>query len=109
MALLTDADWDAMAADRALVRADNPVSVVLRRGDATLGAQTVRIAGKGYAGSRNSSGNTAEARGTVVISGAVDFDVQIDDRFTHAGKLYRVIYIRPNTRAGVTAEAMLEE
>ena len=102
-------DWALIAADRALVRADNPASIVLRRGDAELDAQVVRIAGKGYAGARNSSGNTAEARGVVVISGPTDFDVQIDDRFTHGGNLYRVHYIRPNTNAGVTAEATLEE
>jgi len=98
-----------MAVDRAQVRGDNEVSIVLRRGNTELAGQPVRIAGKGYSGKRSQSDGAREVTDMVVVSGGTAFDVAIDDRFTHAGDLYRISYIRPNRRAGVTAEAVIVE
>ncbi len=109
MRFVTDADWTQMAVDRAQVRGDNEVSIVLRRGNAELAAQPVRIAGKGYSANRSQSDGAREVTNMVVVSGGTSFDAAIDDRFTHAGNLYRISFIRPNRRPGVTAEAVIVE
>ena len=41
----------------------------------------------------------------VVVLGPTTFDVAIDDRFTLAGVLYRVTFVRPNRLAAIVAEA----
>jgi hypothetical protein len=108
--MLSAADWTAMAADLAAVRGDNPVSITLRRGATTVTAQTVRVARTGTGGGRAAGGNgTEEYRGGVVILGATTLDIQVQDRFTIAGVVYRVTIVRPNRRAGVIAEAEMVE
>lgn len=103
--MMTTADWAAMASDLAAVRADNAVSVVLRRGAATLAAQSVRLAKLG-SGRDAQVGNEAEqSRQWVVVLGAISMDVQPGDRFTSGGVLYEVTAVRPNRRAATMAEA----
>lgn len=94
-----------MALDLAAVRADNPVSITIRRGSATLAAQTVRIGKRGQG--QRASGNTAEeSRARVIVAGSTSLNIQPDDRFNDAaGVLYRVILVRPNRRADTIAEA----
>lgn len=107
--MLSAADWAAMTADLAAVRGDNPVSIVIRRGAATLAAQTVRVARLNSAGSSAGGNMSEEYRGRVVVMGATTLDIQVQDRFTVAGVLYRVTMVRPNKRAAVMAEAELVE
>jgi hypothetical protein len=98
-------DWAQAAVDLAAVRDDNAQSIVIRRGAATLPAQTVRIAGK-RAGREIQGTGTRASVGGVVVLGSTDFDVQPGDRFTDAqGVLYEVTFVRPNRRAAVVADA----
>jgi hypothetical protein len=107
--MLSAADWTAMAADLALVRGDNPVSIVLRRGATTVAAQTVRVARINSAAGAARGNGSEEFRGRAVILGSTTLDIQVQDRFTLAGVVYRVTIVRPNRRAGVVAEAELVE
>lgn len=102
--MMTAADTAQMIVDRAEIISDRPASVVIRRGSASLAAQTVRVASNGGSGERDST-EGQEARGAVLLAGDTDFDVQPGDRFTHAGILYRVTFVRPNQDKGVSAEA----
>jgi hypothetical protein len=97
-------DLTQMQADLAAVRGDNQVSVVIRRGTTTLAAQQVRVARLGP-GQKREDVDVREARGQVVLLGSTSFDVQLDDRFTLSGVLYRVSFVRPNRTVAVMAEA----
>lgn len=109
MGLMTDRDWAAMTADLAAVRNDNPVSIVIRRGNATLAPQSVRVAGaQGQAQERRSDGSS-QSTGYVTILGAPGLNIQVDDRFTVDGILYEVAYIHPNRRAKTQARAKAVE
>ena len=94
-----------MRADLQAIRDDRPASIVIRRGEASLAAQTVRIArvGRGY---RSVSGQGREGRADVLAMGDATFDVQVADRFTDEGTVYEVIFVRPNKDAAVVAEAI---
>jgi hypothetical protein len=94
-----------MKADLEDVREDNEVSITIRRGSTTLAAQSVRIANLGTGAGRRDSAGAQESRGDVVVMGPTTFDVQVDDRFTSGGRLYRVKLVRPNVKAAVMAEA----
>lgn len=100
------ADWTQMAADLALVRADNEISIVIRRGGSTLAAQGVRVARLAGAPSTRDSAGGQQVTGRVVVLGSTSFDVEVGDRFNDgADVLYEVTFVRPNRRAGVIAEA----
>jgi hypothetical protein len=103
-------DWSQAAADLAAVRRENEVNIIIRRGDATLAAQPVRIA-RVSGQSRTAQGTmTQESRGRVVVMGSPSLDIQPDDRFSDAsGTLFRVILVRPNRRAAIVAEAEVVE
>jgi hypothetical protein len=103
--MLTAADWAQMQADLAAVRGDNEVSITIRRGDETLDAQAVRIAGAGSVSQTRDSAGAQQATTRVVVLGATTLDVQPGDRFTVAGVLYQVVFVQPNRRAAVVAEA----
>jgi hypothetical protein len=107
--MLSAADWAAMAADLVAVRGDNAVSITIRRGAATVAAQTVRVARLTSVGNASGGNRSEEYRGRVVILGGTTLDIQVQDRFTLSGVLYRVTIVRPNRRAGVMAEAELVE
>lgn len=87
------------------IRDDRPASVTLTRGDETLEAQTVRIA-RVSRGRIFLSGQGREQRADVVVLGDADFDVQVNDDFTHEGTLYRISFVRPNRDHAVVAEAV---
>jgi hypothetical protein len=105
--MLNADDIVQMKADLLAVRDDRPASIVIRRGDDELDAQTVRMArssrGRGF-----QSEGAEEKRGDVVVMGDVDLDIQVGDRFTVSGVgLLRVVFVRPNQDAAVTAEAVI--
>jgi hypothetical protein len=106
--MMSAGDWLRMNAEMALVRADRSVPVEFRRGDAVLNAQECRIEATGR-GSRLQSDAAREARAAVVVFGASDLDVAVDDRFTEAGVLYRVVFIAPNRDVDTQAEAVAVE
>jgi hypothetical protein len=105
MGLLDDDDLEQMTNDLAEIVSDRPASVVFRRGSLTLDAQTVRVARLGSAASKASGQASQETRGRVLISGAVDMNVQVDDRCTIGGVMYQVVFVRPNRDAATMAEA----
>lgn len=105
--MLGDDDLAQMAGDFLAVRDDHAASVALRRGATTLDAQTVRVARLGGGGAETRGENSAERRGQILVSGAIDFDVQAGDRFNWGGQLYEIRFVRPNRRAAVMAEAIL--
>lgn len=106
MALLTVADKAQMTVDLLAVRDDRPESIVLRRGDTALAAQTVRIARAGTAARRVDGGNAEQWEQRVVVLGAADLDIETGDRFNDtAGRLYEVDFVRPNRGAMTAAEA----
>lgn len=105
MGLMTSGDWAAMQADLTAVRDDNAVSITIRRGATTLAAQSVRLARAGRANRPLRSEGGTEATTAVTILGAPTLDIQVADRFTVAGLLYRVDYVNPNRRVRTEAEA----
>ncbi len=107
MGLMSAADWTAMAADLADVRADNQVSITLRRGATSLAAQSVRIAQAGRQAARLATGEMEAALYEMTILGATTLDIQPDDRFTVNGALYEVSAVAANERAGVRARARM--
>ena len=104
--MLTDADRGQMAADLANIRDDRPVSIVIRRGNQTLAAQTVRIARGGniQAGATDAEAVQA-AIAPVVVVGDASLNIQPGDRFTAQGTLYQVTALHPHRDAGVQAQA----
>lgn len=102
-------DLTQMRADMAEVRGDNDASIVLRRGTTTVAAQTVRVARKNRGGRFNQSGQAQESRGEVIVSGAIDLDIQVEDRFNLGGVLYRVVFVQPNRMMSTVAEATAVE
>lgn len=99
-------DWTQAAVDLAIIRADNAVSLILRRGSTTLAAQSARIARVGGQGRSVQDGQAAESRSRVVVLFSTTGDVEPGDRFNDgAGMLYEVVLVRPNRLAAVVAEA----
>ena len=100
------ANWAQMATDVARVRGDNEVSVVFRRGDSTLSAQSVRVERIASAAAERDSTGAQQAVGRVHVLGGTDLDIEPGDRFNDGnGVLYEVVLVRPNQLAGVMAEA----
>ncbi len=107
--LLNVDDLAQMCDDLAALIADRQEEIVIRRGDDTLPAQSVRITGDGGGGEAEGDG-TQQAEGGALVFGSADLDVQPGDRFNDAwGRLYRVVFVQPNQRTGVVAEAEVIE
>lgn len=109
MGLMTASDWAAMRADMLAIRGDNPVSVVIRRGEATLAAQTVRIAGRKFRADTFDSAGGEQTVGTATLLGDTSLDIQVADRFTVGGTLYEVHFIEGNRLVGVRAQLRVIE
>ena len=106
--MLSANDWEMMRNLAAQVRSDRSFDVEFRRGDTTLEAQEVRIEAVAR-GFRLQSDAAREARVAVVVFGAPDLDVAVDDRFTLEDVLYRVVSILPNRDIDTQAEAVAVE
>ncbi len=108
--MLTAADIARMKADATQVLGDNEVSITIRRCNATLSPQDVRIERRGGRSATNKDGqDVSETRSGVIILGTENLDIAIDDRFTANGRLYRVTHVRMNEMAGRMAEADIIE
>lgn len=105
---MSAADWLRMKAEMEQVRQDRSVPVEFRRGDTVLEEQDVRIEAAGR-GSRLQTDAAREANIAVIVFGASDLDVAIDDRFTVDGILYRIVGIAPNRDVDTQAEAVAVE
>lgn len=107
--MLSNSDWLRMQADAAAVRLDRSFEIAFRRGDVTLAAQAVRVEGVNRAAYTLTSQAAREARSAVVLFGAMDLDVQVEDRFTLDGVLYRVVFVAVNRDVDTQAEAVAVE
>lgn len=99
-------NWTQIAAHLRRVRAENEVSVALRRGDSTVTAQAMRIEYAGARGSRLQSDAARQAQQAVFILGEPDMDIAVDDRLTYDSVLFQVVFIQPNRLAATIAEAI---
>lgn len=106
--MLTSGDLASIRAAMTEVRTDNEVSIALRRGETTLAAQAFRFAQKSSGGRMSIAGGQTQGIGEssapATLLGAVGADVQIGDRFTHAGKVWTVFYVRPDQRTGTMCD-----
>lgn len=104
--MLNQDDLLKMQADLAALISDNSVTISIdRAGVANPLPQTVRVERLGSMGRRITQQSTEESRASVVVVGDTTLDIQKDDTFVIAGKLYRVTFIRPNAQAGIQVEA----
>lgn len=104
--MVTPDDLTQISADLIAVRDVNPTSIVLRRGDTTLPAQTVRIAPRSSAQARTERGTlTRQAEQGVTILGSTSLDIAVGDRFTTGGVLYIVVFVRVGLDVAKQAEA----
>ena len=106
--MLTEADRARMEADMLEIRNDRPAVIAIRRGTATLPAQTVRIARGGNIQAGTSDADAVQAAvGAVIVVGDKTLDIQPGDRFTTGGALYEVTALHPNRDRGVQAQARM--
>lgn len=106
--MLTASDWQRMQADAELVRRDRSYDIEFRRGEEVLDAQEVRVEAVGR-GSRLQSEAARESRAAVVLFGAMDMNVRVEDRFTLDEVLYRVVFVAVNRDVDTQAEAVAVE
>jgi hypothetical protein len=102
-------DWNAIAADMRLIRAENEVNLTIRRGTSTIAAQAMRIEYAGTRGFRLQSDAARSAQQPMFILGEPDMDIAVDDRLTYTNILMRVVFIQPNRLACTIAEAVAVE
>lgn len=102
-------DWTQAANDMRAIRAENEVSLAIRRASSTLGAQSMRIEYAGSRGFRLQSDAARQANQAVFILGEHDMDIALDDRFTYGNILFKVVFIQPNRLACTIAEAVAVE
>lgn len=98
--------WDEMANDLRAIRAENEVSLAIRRGDTSITAQDMRIEYAGSRGFRLQSDAARQAAQAVFILGEPDMDIAVDDRLTYDGVLFQVVFVQPNRLAATIAEAV---
>ncbi len=101
-------DWDAAANDLRAVRAENEVTLPIRRANSTIATQPMRIE---YAGARAYTLQSEAARSAqqaLFILGEPDMDIQKGDRLSFNGELIRVVFVQLNRLAATIAEAVIE-
>lgn len=106
MTIMTDEDMDEIRGVFEEIIEDRPAMITLRRGDGTVAPQQVRIARTRSSAYFRGEGSK-ESRGGIIVCGAPDMDVQLDDRFTLEASVYRIRFVRPNRDAGTQAETEL--
>lgn len=102
-------DWIQAANDMRAIRAENEVSLAIRRADSSLSAQSMRIEYAGSRGWRLQSDAAREAQQAVFILGEPDMNIQPDDRLTFDGHVLKVVFVQPNRLAATIAEAVVSE
>ncbi len=102
-------NWAQAVEDMRAIRAENEVSVALRRDATTLAAQSMRIEYAGARGMRLQSDAARAANQAVVILGEPTMNVVIGDRLTYGGVLFQVVFVQPNRLACTMVEAVAVE
>lgn len=85
--VLRESDILAMRSDVARIIADNPADIEIRRGNTTLPAQRVRVEKAGLPGGTaiGRSGVLVQRKSSCTVLGAIDLDIEVEDRFTWGG------------------------
>lgn len=89
----------------------NPTDITVRRGNATLTAQTVRIEAANTNPMPQNDANNRDNKVRVVVVGYKDHpevddtDLLMGDRFVYGGLTYEVIQVLPNIVGGLQAIA----
>lgn len=99
-------NWTQMANDLRKIRAENEISIALRRGDSTVTSQPMRIEYAGSRGSKLQSDAARQAQQAVFILGEPDMDIALNDRLTYGDVLFQVVFIQPNRLEATIAEAI---
>lgn len=102
-------DWSSIADDMRKIRAENEVSLVIRRGASSLTAQAMRIELAGGRGFKLQSDAARAAQTAMFVLGEPDMNIAVDDRLTYQGILLQVVFIQPNRLAFTIAEAVAVE
>src|SRR3989304_10301983 len=102
-------NWPQIADDMRAIRAENEVSLAIRRGASTLTAQSMRIEYAGPRSSRLQSDAARSAQQAMFILGEPDMDIAVGDRLTYPDILLQVVFIQPNRLACTIAEAIAVE
>ena len=102
-------NWYQLAEQLRFVRAQNEVSIALRRGETTLVSQPMRIEEMGRFGYRMQSEAGRQGQIKVYILGEPDMDIQPEDRLTYGNHLIKVEFIQPNRLAATIAEGTVLE
>lgn len=102
-------DWTQAANDMRAIRAENEVSLVIRRAESNLTTQLMRIEYAGTRGFRLQSDAAREANQAVFILGEPDMNIQPEDRLTYDSHVIRVVFVQPNRLACTIAEAVVVE
>jgi hypothetical protein len=106
--MLNGTDYEQIEIDLLVIRDDDPVSLVIRRGIYTLPMQTARVV-KTSSARRMQSATASEVRAGMIVLGDPTLDIAVDDRFTLSGTVYRVTFIRPNRISATMADAEIVE
>lgn len=106
--MLNDSDFNQMQADLLVMRNDDPVGIIVRRGSLTLPIQTARVV-KASGARRMQNATAGETRAGMIVLGDPTLDIAIDDRFSLGGTMYRVTFVRPNRAAATMADAEVIE
>ena len=107
--MMSAGDWLRMKDEMAKVRTDRSFDIEFRRADAVLDPQEVRIEAMPTRSFRLQSDAARAANQAVVVFGACELDVAVDDRFTLDDILYRIVFISPNRDVDTQAEAVAVE
>jgi len=102
-------NWIQIANDMRKIRAENEVSLQLRRGTETLDAQPMRIEYAGSRGFKIQSDAARSATQAMFVLGEPDMDIAVGDRLTYSEILLQVVFIQPNRLAATIAEAIAVE
>jgi len=107
--MLTPDDFAQIAADVALVIADNDVSITLRRGGVEHGPYTARVemTGIGQANRRKGPASEETQGRCSIISQDAGFDPELGDEFNAHGFLFEITAVLPNTQAVRMAQAVI--
>jgi hypothetical protein len=82
--------------DVGLEIADDPVSIVVMRGESDLAAQTVRLLLPRLRPGEQGSTGGEQAEVDLIVLAKYDADIERDDRFFADSQLYEVFYVLPN-------------
>lgn len=90
-------------------RANRAIEVELRRGTTTLPPQSVRFVRLGGQVNQAEGAAASEKHQRGLFLGAPGLEIQVEDRATIDGVLYRVSFVRPEREIQTTAELVVVE